>query len=243
MAQLGRYRTDEEKRLLEQRARVLKPVAPQLVADNPFLFTTRPLLGEMLARTELFRAVAGVSGAIVECGVAQGNSLMLYAWLSTLLEPYAINRRIIGFDTFEGFRHITTQDPGDVGEDTFASNQRTLLEQAIELYDASRPLGHMPRVELVRGDATATIPEYAQRHPELTVALLYLDFDLYLPTRVALEHLAPLVTRGGIIAFDEFNYERFAGETQAFKELFDVRTTRLRRLSYEPFLAYFIVGE
>jgi hypothetical protein len=77
----------------------------------------------------------------------------------------------------------------------------------------------MRKVELVKGDATQTIPEFVARCSDLTVAMLYLDFDIYEPTRVALEHLLPLVAKGGLVVFDSFNYEKFAGETKAAREL------------------------
>ena len=63
--------------------------------------------------------------------------------------------------------------------------------------------------------------------------------DIYEPTKVALTHLLPLVCNGGIVVLDEFNYSKFAGETQALKELVDLRDIELRRFSFEPFTAYF----
>ena len=97
----------------------------------------------------------------------------------------------------------------------------------------------MKRTEIVKGDAVETIPAYVEKSPELTIALLYLDFDLYEPTKVALEHLLPLVAKGGIVCLDEFNYDKFAGETQAVKELLNVNQLELKRFPFSPFVAYF----
>ena len=141
---------------------------------------------------------------------------MLLGHLSSIIEPYAINRKIIGFDTFAGFKSITKID-GKVSNKDFSNVSIKNLKQAIELYDLNRTLGHMQKIELVQGDATKTIPKYVRDHPELTIALLYLDFDLYKPTKIALEQFLPLIPKGGIIAFDEFNYEHFKGETAAVK--------------------------
>jgi hypothetical protein len=73
----------------------------------------------MLSRIDLFRMVLDIPGAIVECGVYRGISLMLYLQLSILLEPYAIHRTIYGFDTFEGFRKgfmpdVTARRPKEI---------------------------------------------------------------------------------------------------------------------------------
>ena len=112
MAELGRYRSKKEKQFYLKREKILNNLDSQFIADNPFLFSHRIIIADMLARTSLFNKILNVSGSIIECGVANGNSLLLYAYMSELLEPYAINRKIIGFDTFEGFRSISSKkDP------------------------------------------------------------------------------------------------------------------------------------
>ena len=105
----------------------------------------------------------------------------------------------------------------------------------------NRAAGHMKRVEIVKGDAVETIEEYVSNNPALTVALLYLDFDIYKPTKVALEKLIPLVCKGGIIAFDEFNYDKFPGETEAVKEYFKVNEIKLERFYFDPFIGYTVI--
>jgi len=183
--------------------------------------------------------ISNVGGHIVECGVANGNNLMLFAHLSSILEPFAINRKIIGFDTFSGFRSISKKDPKNISERDFSNVSYNNLKKAIDLYDLNRPAGHMNRVELIRGDATKTIKKYVANHPELTISLLYMDFDLYEPTKAALENFLPLIPKGGILAFDQFNYEKFAGETQALKEIADINELELKKFSFSPFEVYY----
>jgi hypothetical protein len=243
MAWLGRYLSASEQDYLAQRRKALEQESPALLADNPFLFATRYTVTEMLIRIELFRKIITVAGAIVECGVAHGNNLMLLGHLSSVVEPYALNRSIIGFDTFTGFAGMSEHDPGDLPEAAFADTNKATLEEAIRLFDSNRALGHVPRVCIVAGDARETIPSYVSTHPELTIALLYLDFDLYEPTMVALRDLLPLVCAGGIVAFDEFNYRHFAGETKAALDSLRLQCTPLRRLPFAPLLAYFTVSE
>lgn len=239
MAQLGRYRSEGQKDRALLRDQFLQDTPSEFVADNPFLFSSREQINETLCRIELFQKILTVSGAIVECGVAQGNGLMLMSYLSLTHEPYALNRKVIGFDSFQGFRSLGENDPGDLSESDFSSVSLDRLKEAESLYDCDRPLNHIPRVEIVPGDATSTIPEYAASHPELSIALLYLDFDIYEPTKAALEHLLPLVCRGGIVVLDEFNYDKFPGETQALKDVMKIEEVELRRFPYAPFLAYF----
>jgi len=241
MAQLGRYLTENEKNYREKRSEIISEIDSQLIADNPFLFANRITVTESIARYELFKKILNISGAIIECGVHNGNNLLFFSHLSSILEPYAINRKIVGFDTFEGFRSIKDQDPDDIDEDNFDNVNIKALEDAISLYDMNRAASHMNRVEIIKGDAVETIDNYVQKNPALTVALLYLDFDIYEPTKVALEKLFPLVCKGGVVAFDEFNYEKFPGETEAVKEFFQLNDIKVERFYFDPFIGYIIV--
>ena len=49
----------------------------------------------------------------------------------------------------------------------------------------------------------------------------------------------PLLTKGGIVAFDEFNYNKFSGETLAAKEILKINEREFKRFSFAPFIAYF----
>jgi len=238
MANLGRYHTKKEKEYFSLRNKNLKTIDKEYLLNNPFVFANRQLVTEMLVRIELFKMITNVAGHIVECGVANGNNLMLFSHMSSIFEPFAINRKIIGFDTFSGFRNIKKKDPKDISEKDFSKVSLTNLKKAIELYDFNRPIGHMNKVELVKGDATKTIAKYVKDHPELTIALLYLDFDLYKPTKIALKHLLPLITKGGILVLDEFNYEKFSGETLAIKETVELNNMEFKKFSFSPFEVY-----
>ncbi len=117
------------------------------------------------------------------------------------------------------------------------------IERLVALHDQNRPLRHIPKVELVEGDACKTIPKYIEQNPHLMVSLLYLDFDLYEPTKVALEKLYPRVVKGGLVAFDELNCPEFPGETIALLETVDLAEVKLRRFPFDPYVSYFVRGE
>jgi hypothetical protein len=234
--------TEQEQRYYEERATLIASCTPEYLAEAPFLLATRVQATSMLSRIELFKMILNIPGAIVECGVYRGNSLMLYLQLSLLLEPYAINRTIYGFDTFAGFRGITPgADPDDIHEAMFAETDVELLEKSIALNDLVRPVSRIPRCELVRGDIATTVPEFVQSRPELCVAMLILDTDLYEPTKVALQHFLPRMPRGGIVVLDEVCYRHFAGETQALKEVLDLNCVELQRLPFDTSTGYFRV--
>ena len=85
-----------------------------------------------------------------------------------------------------------------------------------------------------------TLPEYLGRHPETVVALAYFDFDLYKPTRHCLDLIKPHLTLGSVIAFDQFAYARWPGETVAMAESLGLGSCRLYRPQYAVKQCYLV---
>jgi len=234
--------TEAEAQYYKEREAVLSTVTAEYVADAPFVFNSRIGVSGMLTRVELFRMALNIPGAIIECGVYRGNSLMLNMHLSTLLEPYAINRSIYGFDTFEGFQSISkNKDPADITEKNFSDTSHSVLQKMIECNDIVRPVNKISRCELIKGDIVNTVPEFVKSRPDLLVAMLILDTDLYEPTKIALEHFLPLMPKGGIVALDEVAYKHFPGESEALKEAIDINKVELVRFPHDSSLGYFKV--
>ena len=108
----------------------------------------------------------------------------------------------------------------------------------IEQYDRDRFLGHIPKVELIKGDIVQTAPAFVQSHPHLLVSLLFIDCDLFGPTKAALEAFVPRMPKGAIVAFDELDNPRWPGETLALLEVLGLRNLRLQRPEWDPYIAY-----
>jgi len=207
-------------------------------------YVRRQHLKRFLAMYEIFKLVMPVKGSIVECGLFRGFSVMAWAKLSTILEPENLTRRIYGFDTFDGFPSVSEQDRTGVGVaeqgDFQASSYDELLE-LIRAYDQDRFLGHIPKVQLIRGDATKTIPEFLQQNNHILVSLLFLDFDLYEPTKIALEQFVPRMPKGAILAFDELDNPIWPGETKALLDTLQVNRLKIQRLEWDPYIGYAIL--
>lgn len=220
--------------------------------ENFAKYVPRQNLARFLARYEIFKLISDVQGSIVECGVLFGGGLLSFAKLSAILEPYNFQRRVIGFDTFSGFPGIEEADraglpdrkSGSLKDGGFAADgaYEDVL-RAIELFDGNRFLNHIPKLDVVPGDFAQTGPLYLTQHPHLIVSCLYLDFDLYKPTRLALEIFLPRVPRGGVVVFDELNEEAFPGETLAVLETASLNGLRIRRFPFEPRISYAVMGE
>lgn len=223
--------------------------APIDVKLNNFeKYIRRQSMSRFLARYELFKMQMNIKGCIVECGVHHGGGLMTWAKLSSALEPYALDRRVFGFDTFEGFPSISDKDIGNTanaqtavgGLSTGYDTQAELLD-AIAEYDENRFLNQFQKVFLIHGDATQTIQKFVEDNPYLLVSLLFLDFDLYEPTKAALTHLLPRMPKGSILAFDELNNPWWPGETLAANELLDLNSRQVQRFPFDPNISYITI--
>ncbi|MCF8479503.1 MAG: TylF/MycF family methyltransferase [Rhodospirillum sp.] len=198
-----------------------------------------------VCRYELFKQVLEVHGSIVECGVLFGGGLMTWAQCSEIFEPFNHLRTIIGFDTFDGFPALHDHDRGgsasQLKERGLAVDSEADLRDSIALFDANRVLKHLPKVDLVRGDANKTIPAYLERTPHLVVSLLWLDFDIYEPTKTALTHFLPRMPKGAIVAFDELNHAVWPGETVAVMDSVGISHLRLRRFAHGSTVSYAVI--
>jgi hypothetical protein len=207
---------------------------------TPMLFTNRRTFSNILARTQLFMKILTIPGDVVECGVYKLNGLMTFFHVSSILEPYNVNRKIIGFDTFEGFPAVNYDFDANITEGYLSDLDFETLNKFRELQESDKLLSHVDRSLLVKGNALDTIPEYVRETPSMVIALLYLDFDTYEATKMALKHLYPLIPRGGIVAFDQLGQKKWPGETKALKEFLNISTLKLEKFSFDPHVTYFV---
>lgn len=208
-------------------------------------YVRRQNLTRFLALYEIFKRVANVKGSIIECGVYHGFGTMTWAKLSAILEPVNLTRRIYGFDTFEGFPWVSEKDlvgPGrGVRAGDLYSNSLDELNELAAAHDSTRFLGHIPKIKLIKGDATKTIPHFINEHPHLVVSLLFMDFDLYEPTKVALQQFLPRMPKGAVLAFDELDNPLWPGETAAMLEVCGPNRLRIERLPFDPYIGFVVI--
>lgn len=244
---LNRFLTTQEEDFRTRRIALIDQTDKNFIADSPSLFLDRTRVQSMITRYEMYKKILEVPGDVIELGIYKGNSFSWLANLSVILEPYAINRRFIGFDTFEGFSSIDNDNDVDmasgaiVSKNDFQDTDLGTITAALSNIDIVRPVNQINRFELVKGDIINTLPDYLSTHSWMTCAMLILDADLYKPTKVGLELVLPIMPKGGLILFDEFNYSKFPGETLALKETLKLNGLSLRKMPYESCSAYAII--
>ncbi len=157
-----------------------------------------------------------IPGAIVECGVWKGGSVMAAALALLALE--STQRQIYLYDTFAGMT-----EPGDIDVDWQGRPARALLGQdevraRCPLHEVKQALMRTrypwEKLIFVPGRVEQTIPEHMPEH----IALLRLDTDWYESTHHELTHLYPRLAEGGILIVDDYGH--WQGARQAVDDYF-----------------------
>ena len=218
------------------------PLPEDELLANLGLFLTSKNLSRLLFFCELYKKIIRQHGIIVEFGTRWGQLLTLMSVLRGIYEPFNRQRKVVGFDTFEGHKGLSVEDgprseSADGGYGVSAGYEQ-YLDRLLYLHEQLNPAAHIKKYEVIKGDATQTVPAYLERHPETIVALAVFDFDIYKPTKTALDCIRPRLTKGSILVFDELCDELFPGETVALQETFGLNNVRLKRLPFAARLSY-----
>lgn len=220
----------------------LRKLSKKYILNNPEVYRDRQSISRLISRIDLFRKIQNIQGSIVECGVYQGNSLFLNYHLSNIFDPYNFKRKIIGFDTFEGFPSVNKKKDRFGKKNYLNDVSYSGLKMISKIQDLNKPISHIPQISLIKGDACKTIPKFVRRNKHLIISLLYLDFDIYEPTVIALKNLVPLMPKGAVIVFDELNDERWPGETEALKDILNINKISLKKFSYETHTTFYEIN-
>lgn len=232
----------------ERAARAMRqcPIPDGEVLANSSIFLKRQDLTKILFFDELYRNhVLPVHGVILELGVRWGKNMVLFNNLRGIYEPFNHHRKVVGFDTFEGFpsvhEHDGSHDIVRVGGLNVSEGYEHYLNELMSYHESECPLAHIPKNSLVKGDAVVKLREYLDQHPETIIAMAWFDFDIYEPTKKCLEMLKPHLTRGSVLGFDELCDPTFPGETIALREVLGLSNVRVQRNRHSGAQSYIIV--
>lgn len=221
------------------------PIPDNEILLNLNLFTSRQNLTYTLFMNELYQKFKDVHGVMMEFGVRWGRNLALLESLRGIYEPFNYNRKIIGFDSFEGFPSVHEKDGNadiiEKGSFSVTENYEQYLEKVLDYHESESPIAHIKKYELRKGNAVEEIKKYLKENPETIIAFAYFDFDIYEPTKECLEAIKGHVTKGTVIAFDELNVHDFAGETIALKEVFGLSRYKITRSEYSSNQSYIVI--
>jgi hypothetical protein len=209
----GKFSNEDEKYLDERKKAAEDIGMPGLFdsIDQFGLYAGVQTIGKSLAVYEILKTVSNIPGNIFEFGCWRGSNLLLMAKILKLLQPNTI-KEIYGFESFEGLKTFSDDDGlKNKPHGSYKGNEE-ILRKMIALY------GFGEWVNIIKGDATKTIKEFESKNPHILISMAYLDFDLYDPTKIALEFVHSRLSIGGVIVFDQAGTHDWKGEGKAMVE-------------------------
>jgi len=153
-----------------------------------------------------------IDGCLLEIGVARG---MTTKFLCEHIVKENINVKYYAMDTFRSFdiadMKFEVDERGKILEDIYAFdfNDLDVFRQKFKDYDF---------IEVIKSDCKEF--DYSKIGP---IKIVLLDVDLYLPTKVALQKIYPLLVTGGVILCDNVCHKDhvYDGAKQAYDEFCD----------------------
>tara|TARA_B100000925_G_C21961930_1_gene453783 strand:- start:291 stop:998 length:708 start_codon:yes stop_codon:yes gene_type:complete len=169
-----------------------------------------------------------IKGDFVECGIWKGGNIMIF---NILNKKKKLNKKIYGYDTFEGmplpsqfdykydgrsaldlFKKRTNSKDG-WAKSTFDEVKNNLLREC-----------SMDNTHLVKGLVENTL--LVKKNLPKKISILRLDTDFYESTKIELEILFPLLEKNGVLIIDDYGH--YKGARKAVDEYFKKK----------PFLIY-----
>src|SRR5210317_110174 len=86
------------------------PIPDDELLANLGLYLSSKNLSRLLFFYEIYKKILYTHGVIAEFGVRWGQNLSLMSALRGIFEPFNRHRKIVGFDTFEGFSGVCEKD-------------------------------------------------------------------------------------------------------------------------------------
>lgn len=214
---------------------------------NLALFQNRINLMRILFMNEIYQKTINITGDIMEFGCRWGQNLSLFLNFRGIYEPYNMQKKIVGFDTFSGFPSISKHENkgnkklAKVGGFSTTANYEGYLNRILNYHASESPANHFKRHEIVKGDASKTIKDYLKKNQQTLISLAYFDMDIYKPTKDCLKAIKPYLTKGSIIGFDEPNSKDFPGETIAIKEIFGKINFKIYQSQFSAGSGYLVI--
>lgn len=189
---------------------------------------------------DLYMKVADIPGAIFEFGVLNGG---LFYYFAKHLEAYHYctgpeersDKKLVGFDTLEGFPNLAVQDVSSTSCSRLklggmATRNKDIFLSELDYYRAVAKVGS--RIEFVIGDIAETLPAYLEKNPGIRASMIVVDVDVYSPTKKILECMWPRLSRQGVLVFDEYGLNEYPGEAIAADEFLQDKDVVLRRFPH-----------
>lgn len=178
--------------------------------------------------------VKGVEGDVAECGVWRGRTLVAMA---IYLHQHKINKRIWGFDSFEGFDGTIAHDIALGGDSVQQKRVGGFNDTSYDLLVRKLSVFGVSNVDIEPGYFNESLPRCTANK----FCFVHIDCDIYEGYKSCLNHFYPRVSKGGIILFDEYNDPAWPGANKAVDEFLWDKPERPEPISRDNYQKWFVV--
>ena len=210
-------------------------------AENIFHLKSDPSrLKKVLAHYELYKKIERVEGAFLEFGVFKGASFLRFITFSEVF-PTNRNRKFYGFDSFEKFPRddISLQSDNEFITKFEEASGDPISDELLNELISNKNYNHEDNIMLVKGNVFESLPNFLAENPDLQIAAIHLDMDVYEPTKFCLDKLYPMLSPNGIIICDDYN--QVEGATNASNEFSDEFNKKIEKTHFSK-TPYFIIN-
>ena len=210
------------------------------------LFIRGSLLARIFAIRELYEQVVDLPGIIIDLGTWRGQTAVICENLRAIFEPLHFNRRIICFDTFEGYVGFSEEDKATNlhkdGTYSTGGDYTEVLEKLLLLHETSNAMGHINnKHKVIKGDCMITLPTFFKENPNEFVSLAFFDVNAFNPTLKSFEAIYERLVPNGIVAFWQLTRNVVPAEGKVYTtNILDKYNHQIHRSKFYPGLCYII---
>jgi hypothetical protein len=210
------------------------------------LFLRGSLLARIFAIRELYEKIVMKPGIIVDLGTWRGQTAVVCENLRAIFEPLHFNRRIVCFDTFQGYLGFSEVDKATQlhSDGTYGveAEYGKYLSELLVLHEKNNAMGHNHgKHKVVQGDCRVTLPQYLNEHENEMVALAFFDLNSYEPTDASFQHIYERLIPGGVVGFWQLTRDVIPAEGKVYNKTILNRVSHtIHRTQFYPGLCYLI---
>lgn len=185
------------------------------------LFLRASLMARIFAIREMYEKVVDLPGLIVDLGTWRGQTAVICENLRAIFEPMHFTRRIVCFDTFEGYQGFSERDKSsDLHKDgtyQVGKGYGDYLSELLVIHEKNNAMGHNHgKHKVITGDCRKTLPAFFNDNPHEIVALAFFDVNAFDPSWESFEHIYTRLVPGGVVAFWQLTRDVIPAEGRVY---------------------------
>lgn len=210
------------------------------------LFMRGSLMARLFAIREVYEQIVQLPGVIIDLGTWRGQTAVICENLRAIFEPLHFNRRIICFDTFEGYSGFSDVDKSTElhkdGTYKVEKDYANYLSDLLVLHEKNNAMGHMNgKHKVIKGDCRQTLVQFFEQNPSEIVSLAFFDVNSYDPTHKSFEAIYKRLVPGGIICFWQLTRDVVPAEGMVYvNEIMNTHQHKIQRSKFYPGLCFLI---